>query len=320
MAPLDLERKINTLNSRLATALFILAALFFGGAFTSSASATLPGKNGPLLVNSFTKLGAQTPGTVVSTVTEGGKITPIYTRKGLASLPNLSPNGKRIVFQGQPPANDLFTGLVAQPAKIQRITDAPKTFLPSQGIFAADGRSVFYSTTGAVQGGAYKTFIKRYFFATGKTRVYKVASKQSLVLTDVSPNGRLVALTMGQILSPKVVVLNLMTGKLKVVKVGFPSIQASFAPGGKRLAFAGFRGQNWDIFVSNLGGKGLKQLTNDNWVDSYPVFSPDGRKVALTRTDGTVPKGMRVIDIQSGKSRELKSPKKDSFVLQWLPR
>jgi TolB protein len=64
----------------------------------------------------------------------------------------------------------------------------------------------------------------------------------------------------------------------------------AWAPDGRRLVFMsaqpGTRGNNpnYDIFVVNVDGTGLKQLTDWPGEDGWPAWSPDGRWIAFSTT------------------------------------
>jgi Tol biopolymer transport system component/tRNA A-37 threonylcarbamoyl transferase component Bud32 len=57
-------------------------------------------------------------------------------------------------------------------------------------------------------------------------------------------------------------------------------IQPSPSPDGQWLAFAS-RGKQEDIFIIRTDGTGLRQLTDDSYLDRYPCWSPDGKKIAF---------------------------------------
>ena len=58
-----------------------------------------------------------------------------------------------------------------------------------------------------------------------------------------------------------------------------------WSPDGTRLAFESrdVDGENdWEIGVANADGSGVSQLTDNDWPDLYPVWSPEGRITWIT--------------------------------------
>ena len=58
-----------------------------------------------------------------------------------------------------------------------------------------------------------------------------------------------------------------------------------FTPDGKRIIFASNskdpRGPNFDLFLVNIDGTGLEQVTFSDQFDGFPMFSPDGTKLVF---------------------------------------
>lgn len=50
-----------------------------------------------------------------------------------------------------------------------------------------------------------------------------------------------------------------------------------------RVVFSSNRTGNWQIYICNLDGSGLQQLTSNSMDDWYPVWSPDGSRIAFSR-------------------------------------
>jgi Tol biopolymer transport system component len=48
-----------------------------------------------------------------------------------------------------------------------------------------------------------------------------------------------------------------------------------------KIAFQSDRNGNWDIYVMNIDGSNLVQLTHNPAADEYPVWSPDGTQIAF---------------------------------------
>jgi dipeptidyl aminopeptidase/acylaminoacyl peptidase len=59
---------------------------------------------------------------------------------------------------------------------------------------------------------------------------------------------------------------------------------SSLSPDGTQVAFVSIAGGNADIWVQNVDGSGLRQLTDDASPDAWPVWSPDGRRIVFSAT------------------------------------
>jgi Tol biopolymer transport system component len=66
-----------------------------------------------------------------------------------------------------------------------------------------------------------------------------------------------------------------------VTDVGGASFAPYWHPSGDKILFSSNlhnpEGRNFDIYMVNLDGTGLTQITTDEGFDGFPVFSPDGR-------------------------------------------
>jgi Tol biopolymer transport system component len=74
--------------------------------------------------------------------------------------------------------------------------------------------------------------------------------------------------------------------------LNLPDDHPAFSPDGKKIVFTSaredpsifsgiFRQDNFEIFVMDVNGANVRRLTNSPGLDTEPVFSPDGRKIAF---------------------------------------
>jgi Tol biopolymer transport system component len=71
----------------------------------------------------------------------------------------------------------------------------------------------------------------------------------------------------------------------QLTTLGGASFAPAWHPDGKRLIFASNykdpKGRDFDIFLINLDGTALEQVTFNNTFDGFPMFSPDGRHLVF---------------------------------------
>jgi hypothetical protein len=83
----------------------------------------------------------------------------------------------------------------------------------------------------------------------------------------------------------------------------------AWSPDGRSLAFSGSSGGLSDIYVMDVAGGTVRQLTNDRHADLHPAWSPDGRTVAFSTDRGPTtdftsmtfsPLQLATVDVASG--------------------
>ncbi len=86
---------------------------------------------------------------------------------------------------------------------------------------------------------------------------------------------------------------------------------ARWSPDGEKIAFVTKRDGNFDLYVMNADGSGLRRLTRGAAWDGGPAWSPDGRKFAfVSKRDGN--DEVSVINVDGTGLRNLtRSPAQD---------
>jgi Tol biopolymer transport system component len=74
---------------------------------------------------------------------------------------------------------------------------------------------------------------------------------------------------------------------LERLTTGKNDIAPAASPDGSQIAFVSDRDGNWEIYVINTDGTGLRRLTNNASRDGLPTWSPDGQWLAfVTNREG----------------------------------
>ena len=66
----------------------------------------------------------------------------------------------------------------------------------------------------------------------------------------------------------------------QITQLGGANFGPSWTPDGQRIIFSSNyknpHSRNFDLYIVNLDGSGLEQVTTDPEFDGFPMFSPDG--------------------------------------------
>jgi TolB protein len=149
-----------------------------------------------------------------------------------------------------------------------------------------------------------------------------------------SPNGRFIAVAN---MSPRGIgifdVAKSLAGKSsayrQVTTVGsmIPEEYATWSPDGKRLAFTSHRTGDSDIWVVDVTGKNLRNLTKyPEALDDQPSWSPDGRQIAFgsSRASGSQDEieltgDIYVMDVDGKNVHRLTRARGGSYAPAWSP-
>jgi tricorn protease-like protein len=98
----------------------------------------------------------------------------------------------------------------------------------------------------------------------------------------------------------------------------------SWSPDGRRIAFAGTRGEHWQVHLMDKDGANLRQLTDDPHGAWLPKFGPDGRLAYLSyaaRLGKLQPANLIVCDVRDAKPRDIKTIANNLYIVNyaWSP-
>ena len=121
---------------------------------------------------------------------------------------------------------------------------------------------------------------------SGYTSSYEYPIVQSFTTGPVmgrdvafAPNGDQIALFVKKERGRNLLLINPLTGALvrSIPMAVEQQLSPAYSPDGKRIAFAGFMGNQSDIFIYDLDAGTTTNITSDAFFDGAPVFSPDGK-------------------------------------------
>ena len=156
----------------------------------------------------------------------------------------------------------LVSGMVASGG-----TEAQAAFPGENGSIAFVGQFV--------EGGFWDDQPALYSLSSDAKRITRITSHYPSY-PAFSPDGRTLATGPGSIYT-----MNPDGTGLRRLTDGFEDTQPAWSPDGSKIAFRSSRSGSWDIWVVNIDGSGLQNLTNTGHGDLDPAWSPDGKQIAF---------------------------------------
>lgn len=81
--------------------------------------------------------------------------------------------------------------------------------------------------------------------------------------------------------------------------------QVAWSPNGDKICFTADAESSSELFVINIDGSGLRQLTNDTKRDAYPSWSPDGQKIIYGKDVDRYNPRLYSINVDGSSEKEL---------------
>ncbi|MEK6742549.1 MAG: hypothetical protein AABZ15_03015 [Nitrospirota bacterium] len=189
---------------------------------------------------------------------DGADLVRITTNAQYDAEPVVSPDGKQIVFGSQRNGDFDIYIMNADGSNVRRLTD--RVGYDGGPWFSPDGTKIVWRAWYP------ESEAERAQWKDCMEKNYILAFPLSLWVMDVDGSN-----------------------KRLVLSNGATNFAPSWHPDGNRIIFASNMddwredirqfGHNFELYLINLDGKGLERITFNTTFDSFPMFSPDGKKL-----------------------------------------
>jgi TolB protein len=192
--------------------------------------------------------------------------------------PTLSPDGKQIIFIKVLEGHEQLFMADSDGRHERQITrDATDKEDPA---WSPDGRLVAYILVGS------KNSMHVMNIDGGGDRAITPPT-QSPIHPEWMPDGRSILYCTDDDLHPpqknaaEIYRVDVASGRIETVISGGINTYPVPSPDGRRIAFRKMVDTNSEVFVANIDGTGLTNLTNNPTFEGWPAWSPDGRRIAF---------------------------------------
>jgi Tol biopolymer transport system component len=224
---------------------------------------------------------------LVDVPTGSARDLPATEKGGVQSL-EWMPDGARLVVSYSP--GEATTAIGSRDLGVLRIATGTIARLTmtlgddlSEPRVSADGSRLLITTT-RQRREVWKVPLGSAPDVNGRSARLLVDAARDPMWIHATRDGRTLLFNSGATGSRNLWTMPLAGGALPRQITAFPGnevMHASLSPDGARVAFASSRTGNSEIWVQDVDGTNLRQVTSDVAADFWPIWSPDGRSLAF---------------------------------------
>jgi TolB protein len=240
---------------------------------------------------------------------DGSDQRPLNRGERLETSPSWSPDGKLVAFFSRAKSGgdvDLRVVDVASGATVVVSGDGREKG-PNPPVWSSDGRRLAYIGLDA-RGRSEVWVVNR--DGTGLREVSSKFEARGKADVSISPDGRRVVYVAGLRGPFHIVLTDVESGETRNLTEGVNAMHESprFSPDGRRIVFASTRDDEMltrsDVFVMNIDGTEVRNLSRHPNEDFNPHWTSDGRRVVFASLrSGT--SQLFEVDLSSGQTRRL---------------
>jgi TolB protein len=266
----------------------LVAVAAGAAALAVPAGATDPGANGKLVFERPTEDG----GNMFSVAPDGSDLTRLTNRKGVEGDASWSPDGSKIAFAcAKNPERPPYEICVinADGSGFTQLT-RHRAFSISPA-WSPDGTKIVYATD---PGGERLRLYVMNADGSGKQRLTRNRKGTNYSDPQWSPDGATIAFGITKVgrtfrrFDSGIAVIDADDGgnlRRLTPRRGRDELNPNWSPDGASIAFEvnkRFDVRQSDIWLMNADGSGKQRLTKTKFYETFPVFSPDGTRIAFT--------------------------------------
>ena len=244
---------------------------------------------------------------------DGDAVKRLTDNRSISLLPRFSPDGRSLAYTSYKDGNpDLWF--------LNLETGRSKVFSNEQGLniaggFSPDGTKILMTLSRGKSPNLYIREVSGEHPAERLTHHFGADSTPTF-----SPDARQVAFVSDRSGNPQIHILDIPTKKItRLTRLNWCDAPA-WSPTGEWIAFAG-RAHNkdkMDIFLVDITGSQLRQLTHGEGSNEDPAWSPDGRFLAFSSTRGKRSQ-IWVMDADGSAPRLMADAPGSSVTPHWSP-
>ena len=260
------RQKFLSLGSALS--MLILLGLLAFLATPSISHAAFPGTNGKI---AFESTRNSSTGQIYTVNPDGSGVTQLTFTSADNSYPELSADGKQIVFESLRDGNHEIYVMNADGTGQTRLTN--NSDIDNVPTWSPDSTKIAFTS---LRDGNEEIYVMN-TDGTGQTNLTNNSASDANPVW--SPDGTKIAFHSDRNGSPYIFVMNTDGSGVTQLTTSGSDGGPAWSPDGTKIAFPSDRNGNLDIYVMNADGSGQTQLTFDSVGAAGPAWSPDGTKI-----------------------------------------